>query len=164
MTTQNEAHALTMTKPTERELRFERTFDFPRDHVWRAYTDPALLGQWWGGGTSVEEMDVRTGGHWKFVAARPDAPYSFVFEGEYTEVDPPRRLVQTSHNGWNGLTTTETVEFEDLGDGRTRLTQTSTFSTAADRDGAIANGAEMGAKYQFGQLSQLLAGMPNSGA
>lgn len=158
MTTEQETHEITMTTPSERELRFERIFDFPREEIWEAYTDPTLLAQWYGGGTRVETMDVRTGGHWKFVSDRADGDksYAFEFQGEYLEVDPPKRIVQTAHNGWNGLTTTETIELEDLGDSRTRLTQTSTFSTAEERDGAIANGAEMGAKYQFGQLSQLL--------
>ena len=162
MTTDQDTHALSMTTPTERELRFERIFDFPRELVWKAYTDPSLIAQWYGGGQRVETMDVRPGGMWKFVADRPGGSYAF--EGEYLEVEPPKRIVQTSHNGWNGLTTTETVEFEDLGNGQTRLTQTSTFSTAAERDSAVTNGAEMGAKYQFGQLSQLLAGLSQSAA
>ena len=162
MTAEQDSHALTMSTPTERELRFERTFDSPREQVWKAYTDPTLIAQWYGGGQRVETMDVRPGGSWKFVSDGPGGPYTF--DGEYLEVDPPKRIVQTMHNGWNGLTTTETVEFEDLGNGRTRLTQTSTFSTAGERDGAVTNGAEMGAKYQFGQLSQLLAGLSKSTA
>ena len=105
-------------------------------------------------------MDVRTGGTGSSSPHRRTAiRATFEFEGEYLEVDPPQRIVQTLHNGWNGLTTTETIELEDLGDNRTRLTQTSTFSTVEERDGAVTNGAEMGAKYQFGQLNQLLGKM-----
>ena len=161
MATEQAAHQLTMTKPSERELRFERVFDFPREHVWSAYTDPTLLSQWYGGGTRVETMDLRAGGRWKFVADRGegDSSYPFEFQGEYLEVDPPRRLVQTMQNGWNGVTTTETIELEALSDNRTRLTQTSTFATAEERDGQIANGAEVGARYQFGQLNQILIKM-----
>lgn len=162
MTTEQDSHALTMTTPAERELRFERTFDSPREQVWKAYTDPTLIAQWYGGGQRVETMDVRPGGSFKFIADRPGGPY--VFEGRYVEVDPPKRIVQTSHNGWNGLTTTETVEFEDLGNGHTRLSLTSTFSTTEERDSAVTNGAEMGARFQFGQLSRLLAGMSQSAA
>ena len=158
MTAEQETHQLTMTRPRERELRFERVFEFSREQVWKAYTDPALLSQWYGGGTRVETMDLRAGGRWKFVADRPDGDntYPFVFEGEYLEVDPPRRLVQTMHNGWNGVTTTETIELEALSENQTRLTQTSTFATTEERDGQVANGAEVGAKYQFGQLNQIL--------
>jgi uncharacterized protein YndB with AHSA1/START domain len=160
MTSEQDTHALTMSTPTERELRFERTFDSPREQVWKAYTDPTLIAQWFGGGQRVETMDVRPGGTWKFVADRPGGPYTF--GGEYLEVDPPKRIVQTMRNGWNGLTTTETVEFEDLGNGQTRLSLTSTFSTSGERDSAVTNGAEMGAKFQFGQLSRLLAGLSQS--
>lgn len=155
MTTDERPRKVTMTSPTERELRFERTFDHPRERVWRALTDPGLITQWWGGGTNVEEMDVRVGGKWRFVADR-GAEYPFVFQGEYLELDPPRRLVQTSENGWNGLITTETIELEDLG-GSTLLIQTSTFGTAADLASAGANGAEQGATYQFMQLDRLLS-------
>jgi uncharacterized protein YndB with AHSA1/START domain len=98
-------------------------------------------------------MDVRVGGTYKFVADRPDTSYAF--EGQYLEVDPPKRLVQTSHNGWNGMNATETLEFEDL-DGRTRFTQTSLFDTAELVQSAIQNGAQMGANFQFSQLDRLL--------
>jgi len=152
MATDQQMRAVVMTTPTERELRFERMFDHPRDRVWAAFTDPALIAQWWGGGTRVEQMDVRVGGTWRFSA---DRDRTYVFEGEYLEVDPPRRIVQTSHNGWNGLTATETIELEDLG-GKTRLVQTSTFATPEDRDNAMNNGAQQGANYQFAHLDQVL--------
>src|SRR5436305_3449630 len=90
---------ITITTPTEREIRFERTFDAPREVVWRAFTDPALVAEWYGGGAEVEHMDVRVGGTWKFLGGYgPDGKYTF--QGEYLEVDPPRRLVQTFENGW----------------------------------------------------------------
>jgi uncharacterized protein YndB with AHSA1/START domain len=154
MTVEQQPRPVTMTTPTELELRFERVFNAPRDTVWRAFTDPSLIGEWWGGGTRVEAMDVRVGGTYRFVADRPDASYAF--EGQYIEVDPPKRLVQTSHNGWNGMNATETLEFEELG-GQTRFTQTSRFESTELRDSAVQNGAQMGANFQFHQLDQLLA-------
>ena len=159
MTVEQQPRSVTMSTPTERELRFERVFNAPRDTVWRTFTDPSLIAEWWGGGTRVESMDVRVGGTYKFVADRPDSSYAF--EGEYLEVDPPRRLVQVSHNGWNGMTATETLEFEDL-DGRTRFTQTSRFETTELRDSAVQNGAQVGANYQFHQLDKLLTRLAGS--
>jgi uncharacterized protein YndB with AHSA1/START domain len=50
------------------DLTFERTFDAPRDLVWRAFTDPELIPRWWGKHgttTTVVEMDVRPGGRWR---------------------------------------------------------------------------------------------------
>ena len=42
-----------VTTPTDREIRTERVFDAPRDRVWRAFTDPTLLAQWWGRGNKL---------------------------------------------------------------------------------------------------------------
>ena len=64
---------ISITTPSEREIRFERIFDAPRDVVWRAFTDPTLISEWWGGGAEVEHMDVRPGGSWKFLGGHmPD--------------------------------------------------------------------------------------------
>jgi uncharacterized protein YndB with AHSA1/START domain len=41
-----------VTTPTDREIRTERVFDAPRERVWRAFTDPKLVAQWWGRATS----------------------------------------------------------------------------------------------------------------
>ena len=50
---------VTVTTPTELEIRVERVFDAPRAHVYSVWTDPNLIPEWWGDGTVVEEMDVR---------------------------------------------------------------------------------------------------------
>jgi activator of Hsp90 ATPase-like protein len=59
------AGTTTVTKPADREIRIERIFDAPRDRVWRAFTDPALVGQWWGRGNKlvIERLEVKRGGH-----------------------------------------------------------------------------------------------------
>src|SRR6476661_7983390 len=104
-----------VTTPHELEIRVERVFDAPRDHVFSVWTDPKLIPEWWGDGTVVEEMDVRAGGAWRFRTA-----YGLV-EGEFREVDAPERLVQTFQNHL------QTLEFDDLGDDRTKVTQTMHF-------------------------------------
>ncbi len=49
-----------VTTPTDREIRVERIFNAPREQVWRAFTDPKLVAQWWGRGNRVviERMEV----------------------------------------------------------------------------------------------------------
>ena len=52
------------------ELVIERIFDAPRDLVWRVMNDPDRVTNWWGPHgytTTVEEMDVRVGGKWRFI-------------------------------------------------------------------------------------------------
>ena len=54
------------------DLVFERTFDAPREQVWKAFTDPELVPRWWGPHgttTTVVEMDVRPGGKWRYVSS-----------------------------------------------------------------------------------------------
>ena len=56
----------TVTTPNEPEIRVERIFDAPRAHVFSVWTDPKLIPEWWGDCTVVEEMDVRSGGTYRF--------------------------------------------------------------------------------------------------
>ncbi len=133
----------TVTTPNELEIRVERIFDAPRTHVYSVWTDPKLIPEWWGDGTVVEEMDVRPGGTYRFRTA------SGVVEGEFREVQPPERLVQTFLNHL------QTLEFEDLGE-RTKLTQTMRFETTEQRDTTMQYGVEEGAKWGFGRIDALL--------
>jgi uncharacterized protein YndB with AHSA1/START domain len=134
----------TVTTPSELEIRVERVFDAPRAHVFSVWTDPQLIPEWWGENTIVEEMDVRPGGTWRF-----NTGYGVV-EGEFREVEPPERLVQTFQNHL------QTLEFEDLGDDRTKLTQTMRFASAEERDTTMNYGVEEGAKGGFLRVDAVL--------
>ena len=136
-----------VTTPNELEIRVERVFDAPREHVFSVWTDPALIPEWWGDGTVVEEMDVQPGGRWRFRTA-----YGVV-EGEYREVAAPERLVQTFQDHL------QTLEFEDV-DGGTKLTQTMRFATAEQRDTTMQYGVEEGAKGGFARVDALLQRLP----
>ena len=133
----------TVTTPSELEIRVERIFDAPRALVFSVWTDPELIPEWWGDQTVVEEMDVRPGGKWRFNTGHG------VVEGEFREVEPPERLVQTFQNHL------QTLEFEDLGE-RTKLTQTMRFATAEERDTTMQYGVEEGAKGGFARVDAVL--------
>jgi uncharacterized protein YndB with AHSA1/START domain len=87
---------------------------------------------------------VRAGGSYRFKTA-----YGVV-EGEFREVDPPARLVQTFQNHL------QTLEFEDLGE-QTKLTQTMLFATPEERDTTMNYGVEEGAKSGFARIDEVLA-------
>jgi uncharacterized protein YndB with AHSA1/START domain len=88
-------------------------------------------------------MDVRPGGTYRFQT-------NFgVVEGEFREVEPPRRLVQTFQNHL------QTLEFEDLGE-QTKLTQTMRFETTEQRDTTMQYGVEEGAKQGFARVDAVL--------
>jgi uncharacterized protein YndB with AHSA1/START domain len=133
----------TVTTPSELEIRVERVFDAPREHVFSVWTNPDLIPEWWGDETVVEQMDVRPGGTWRF-----RTPYGAV-EGEFREVEPPARLVQTFQNHL------QTLEFEDLGE-QTKLTQTMLFETPEQRDTSMQYGVEEGAKGGFARIDAVL--------
>jgi uncharacterized protein YndB with AHSA1/START domain len=136
-------NSTTVTTPNELEIRVERVFDAPRAHVYSVWIDRKLIPEWWGDGTVVEEMDVRPGGAWRFRTA-----YGVV-EGEFREVEPPARLVQTFMNHL------QTLEFEDLG-GQTKLTQTMRFESTQERDTSMQYGVEKGAKAGFARIDAVL--------
>jgi uncharacterized protein YndB with AHSA1/START domain len=137
----------TVTTPNELEIRVERVFDAPREHVFSVWTDPQLIPEWWGNGTVVEEMDVRPGGTHRF-----RTPFGVV-EGVYREVEAPERLVQTFQKHL------QTLEFEDLGD-QTKLIQTMRFSTTEERDTMMQYGVEEGAKNGFARIDGVLQRLP----
>src|SRR6476646_7999701 len=111
----------TVTTPNKLEICVERIFDAPRAHVYSVWTDPGLIPEWWGDGTVVEEMDVRPGGTYRFRTAFG------VVEGEFREVEPPMRLVQTFQDRM------QTLDVEDLGE-QTKQIQTMRFESTEQRD------------------------------
>jgi uncharacterized protein YndB with AHSA1/START domain len=116
------------------------------------------VAQWWGRGNKlvVERFEVERGGHWRFVEHTAEGAHGF--EGRFREVTPPERIVQTFEwDGMPGYTVLETVLFEDLGDGRTRVVNTSLFFTTEERDGMLQSGMEDGLNESYAALDRLLA-------
>ena len=141
----------------EREVRIERIFNAPRQRVWKAMTDPALIAQWWGRGNKlvVEKFELKRGGHWRFVEHSDHGVHGF--EGRYREVTPPERIVQSFE--WDGLpahVAIETMTLEDVGDGRTKLVTTSLFLTKEDHDGMLQSGMESGVNESYAALDRVL--------
>ena len=148
----------TITTPTDREIHIERIFNAPREQVWKAMTDPALIAQWWGRGNKlvIEKFELERGGHWRFVEHGPDGVHGF--EGRFREVTPPERVVQTFEwDGMPGYVIIETGVLEDLGDGRTKFVNTSLFHTTDERDGFLQSGMEGGLNESYAALDRLLA-------
>jgi uncharacterized protein YndB with AHSA1/START domain len=80
---------------SERGYSITRTFDAPRELVWKAWTEPDQFGQWFGGAqASMKDvkLDVRPDGQWSGTMVIPDHPEIF-WRGFYVEVVEPERLV-----------------------------------------------------------------------
>jgi uncharacterized protein YndB with AHSA1/START domain len=144
--------------PSDREVVSERVFDAPRERVFAVFTDPTLIAQWWGPHgteTTVELMDMRPGGRWRFQIRNSDGEKNG-FGGIYREVSQPERIVQTFEwDGTPGHVVIETVTFEGLGE-RTRVRTNSLFHTTEERDGMVASGMERGLTESHERLTELL--------
>lgn len=143
------------------DLTFERTFDAPRDQVWKAFTDPEIVPRWWGPHgttTTVVEMDVRPGGAWRYVSSAPGRT-DVAFFGEYLEIDPPKSIKWTflfDVEGMGPQGGPETFTFEDLG-GKTRVVSVGHMGSAEAIDGALATGMVGGAIETWDRLATVLA-------
>jgi uncharacterized protein YndB with AHSA1/START domain len=116
-----------MTQPGQkmRALQMTRLIDAPREAVFRAWTDPAELRQWFGSRdhtTPAAEVDLRPGGAYRITMRSPEGE-SFIVAGIYHEVDAPRRLVfswRWEGDGPDDIESVVTIEFHEL-DGRTEV-------------------------------------------
>jgi uncharacterized protein YndB with AHSA1/START domain len=145
--------------PGTHDIIITRSFDAPRDLVYRAFTDPDAVGRWWGQRsteTVVDELEARSGGRWRFVERDGDGN-EYGFHGVYHETTAPERIVSTfEFEGMPGHVLLETVTFEEQ-DGRTLMTDVSVFQSVADRDGMLQSGMEGGAAESYDRLDEYLA-------
>jgi uncharacterized protein YndB with AHSA1/START domain len=139
-------------------IRITREFDAPPAKVFRAHADPDLVVQWLGPRglqMRVDHYDCRTGGSYRYVHS--DANGEYAFHGSFHEVRPGERIVQTfTFEGMPDGVALEKLLFEDLGDGRTRLTGTSLCDSFADRDAMLAGGMEVGVVQGYERLDEVL--------
>jgi uncharacterized protein YndB with AHSA1/START domain len=151
-------------EPGKQEIVITREFDAPRTLVFKAISDPTLVSQWWGPrylSTEVDKMDMRPGGQWRFIQ-RDAQGNAYAFHGVYHEVLAPERVIDTfEFEGLpeKGHVTLETIRFEELPGGRTRLIAQSVFQSVADRDGMLQSGAEEGVNETYDRLAELLQTM-----
>jgi uncharacterized protein YndB with AHSA1/START domain len=145
-------------KQGDREIVVERIFEAPRDLVFRAFTDPELIPQWWGPRdteTIVDRMDVRTGGDWRFIHRSADGSET-AFRGTFREVTPPERIAWTFEwSGMPGYVSVDITEFDDLGD-RTRVRTRSLFHLPEERDGMLEAGMESGLQESYERLDEVV--------
>lgn len=147
-----------IAEPGSHAILVTRDFDAPRELVFRAYTDPTLIPQWWGPRsvtTSVDQMDVRKGGIWRFVQRDADGN-AFAFNGVYHEILKPERIVHTfEFEAMAGHVLLETVTFEDRG-GKTTVNDLLVFQSVEARNGMIQSGMETGTAESWDRFEELL--------
>ncbi len=150
------------TPLSDRELVLTRIVDVPREKLYRGWTEPELMKQWFAPkpwAATVVEVDLRPGGSSLVVMRGPDGT-EFPNPGIYLEVVPNERLVFTDAytKAWEPSEKpfmTAIVTFEDLGGGRTRYTARALHWTAADREAHEKMGFHQGWGQCLDQLVEL---------
>jgi uncharacterized protein YndB with AHSA1/START domain len=141
-----------------------RVFDAPRDLVFAAFSDPKHLAKWWGPNgftTTTHSHDFRVGGVWRFVMHGPDGR-DYQNRVTYDEIVPPERLVYR-HDGGDDVEPVQfvqTVTFEVLGNGQTRLIWHGKFPSAAERARVIREyGADKGLVQTMARLADYVSAL-----
>lgn len=151
-----------------RDVVITRIFDAPRELVWKAWTEPERIREWWGpkGWTSPTwKIDLRVGGKYLFCMRSSDGK-DIWGTGTFKIIDPPNELVYTdsfsdengnvvpaSHYGFESEFPMEmqvTIRFEDQ-DGKTKLTLTHSGMPVSEGEGASTGWSE-----SFDKLAEIL--------
>ena len=161
--TPHPAERTSRLSPDKRELHITRLLDAPRDLVYKVWTDPNHVAQWWGPKYFTNplcEMDVRTGG--AILIHMQDADgVVYPMKGVFDEVVEPERLVFTAEalDGVDGppiLEDRTTVTFEEV-DGKTLLTVHAVVTRATAQGELALEGMEQGWNEQLDKLAEHLA-------
>ena len=138
-------------------IRITRDFRATPARLLRAHTDPELFARWVGPDsmrTRVEHWDARTGGSFRFVSVADGA--EFAFRGCFHEIRPDRIVQTFTDEASPDGVALQTLWFDDLGDGRTRLRTQSLVDSFEARDAALRTGMRTGLNDGYTKLERML--------
>jgi uncharacterized protein YndB with AHSA1/START domain len=153
-----------------KEVEFERTYDAPLETVWKLWTDPAMLKEWWGpNDVSIPEceVDLRVGGRIYIVMEAGEAMGSYKgtrwpMEGKYTVVENNSKLSYLVKAWTEGQE--ETTQIDQLTEvvltnenGKTKMKLKATINRVGSDAQMAVQGMQMGISQQLDKLDQLLA-------
>jgi uncharacterized protein YndB with AHSA1/START domain len=143
--------------PTVPVIHITRDFAGTPEQLLRAHTDPELFARWVGPDSTsirIDQWDARSGGSFRYVGAHGDDEYAF--RGCFHDVRPDRIVQTFTWEAMPDAVALETLIFEDLGDGRTRLHVSSLCDSFEARDGWLQSGMEVGVNEGYAKLDALL--------
>jgi uncharacterized protein YndB with AHSA1/START domain len=160
-TTSNRYQATIEADPTLPIIRITRDFDATPAQLMRAHTDPEVYARWVGPNgteTKILDWDATTGGRWRFIGTGADGE-EYGFHGSFHEVGEAHIVQTFTYDGDPDGVALETLRFEDLGDGRTRLHAQSLVDSFESRDQWLASGMEVGVDDGYAKLDALIAAL-----
>jgi uncharacterized protein YndB with AHSA1/START domain len=158
MTTMASKGTAVVTLPSDTQILITREFHASAHLIYKACTTPELVKRWWSakrGTVTVADIDLRVGGRWRWVMVT-DEGFEVGFHGEYREIIPDQRIVNTeTFEGFpepdayavNTMTLTEQ-------DGRTIMTVLVEHQRPEHRDAHINSGMEAGMQDAYDLLEE----------
>ena len=145
--------------PERQEVIITRLFAASRERVFAAHVDATLVPLWWGPRyltTSVERLEARPGGQWRYIQRAADGALH-AFHGVFHLVEASRRLVTTfEYEGTSGQVLLNDLHLEAVTEG-TRLIQKSVYLSVGDRDAMVQAGMRSGLVTSMERLDELFA-------
>jgi uncharacterized protein YndB with AHSA1/START domain len=138
-------------------IRMTRDFKATPAQLVRAHTDPEIFVRWVGPNglsTKVVEWDARDGGCWRYVASHDGQEYGF--RGCFHQIGTDRVVQTFTFEGMPDDVALETMTFEDLGNGYTRMHAQSLVDSFEGRDAWLASGMEVGVNDGYAKLDAVL--------
>ena len=158
-TTMNNTNEATIeADPTLPIIRMTRDFTATPAQLLKAHTDPELFARWVGPNstdTRIVEWDARDGGAWRYVSGLGGEEYAF--RGCFHRVGDDVIVQTFTYEAEPDGVALETLRFEDLGDGRTRLHAESLVDSFEGRDAWLRSGMEVGVNEGYAKLDAMLA-------
>ena len=143
-------------------IDIEREFDAPVAAVFRAHAEPDLIKQWLGPNgyeMDIERYDFTSGGGYRYVHRNPEGQ-EFAFNGVFHVVRENDFAIQTfEFDGFPDVVSIESLTFEDMGGGRTRLRAHAVYPTVEARDGMVASNMEVGVTEGYERLDKVAASL-----
>ena len=143
-------------------IDIERELDAPVAAVFRAHAEPDLIKQWLGPNgyeMDIEHFDFTSGGGYRYVQRNAEGQ-EFAFNGVFHVVRENDFAIQTfEFEGFPDVVSIESLTFEDLGNGRTRLRAHAVYPTLEARDGIVASNMEVGVIEGYERLDKVAASL-----
>jgi len=152
----------------KQDLFIIREFDAPREMVFKAFSDPEILVQFFAPFDCTMEFnhhDYRTGGSYNWCHKNNEGKTVCTFYGVIHELTAPERMIQTSEFmdlPERGGVILEIIQFENLPDGKTRVSIHEICPSLAIRDAIVSSGMEKGLTDIFIKLDKLLIALPGN--
>lgn len=146
---------ISVTTPSDREVRVTRRFNAPAPLVFDAHAKPEIVKRWLlgppGWSMPVCEIDLTVGGRYRYVWHNDSDGREFGIQGQFLEIAAPERIVTVeTMDGMPGETTV-TMTFEDRGE-ETHFTITMLFDSQKTRDAALEHGMTDGMGMSYDRL------------